>query len=236
MNFMAVLAVSPISIERAPLKSTARAKKDDDFSTLGMRDRRRTLARRTPDWRPAIPSLRWTGMKNYDFADRFRAIYDRAVQRYASGQPNGPGFLDDGDAAFLAANGITVQHLYDYAEDHNDGGEPGYDRALAIEMIRRDYFLNAQGGKPTGRTLDANSLPAKTDAIHGIRWLPRIIPKAKAKLRGELPPSLMYSCGGDRAFFKEHDIHPAEFLNLVWRHENNDDAIAKWVVQRTRQG
>ena len=77
-------------------------------------------------------------------------------------------------------------------------------------------------------------LPAKTDAVHGIAWLPRIIPKTKAKLRGELPPSLMYCCGGDRNFFTTHDIHPAEFLSLVWRHEHADAAIVDWVVRRSK--
>lgn len=172
-------------------------------------------------------------MKHYDFADKFRALYDQAVKLYAAGQTGAATYFNAEETAFLAANGITAQHLYDYAEDHNNGGEPGYDRALAIELIRRDYFLNVQGGKPSGQLLDASLLPAKTDAVQGIEWLPRIIPKTKAKLHGELPASLMYSCGGDRRFFKQHDIHPAEFLSLVWRNENNDAAIVDWVVKRS---
>ena len=62
-----------------------------------------------------------------------------------------------------------------------------------------------------------------------------IIPKTKAKLRGELPPSLMYCCGGDRRFFQEYNIHPAEFLSLVWRQEGNDAAIVDWVVKRSKK-
>jgi hypothetical protein len=173
-------------------------------------------------------------MKHYDFADKFHALYDKAVQLYASGKTGAASYFTPEEQAFLAANGITPQHLYDYAEDHNSGGEPGYDRALAIEMIRRDYFLNAQGGKASGKTLDEATLPPKSQAVQGIEWLPRIIPKAKAKLRGELPASLMYSCGGDRNFFRTHDIHPAEFLSLVWRNENNDAAIVDWVVKRSK--
>jgi hypothetical protein len=123
--------------------------------------------------------------------------------------------------------------MYDYAEDHNNGGEPGYDRALAIETVRRDYFLNVQGGKASPVVLDEAKMPAKADAVKGIEWLPRIIPKTKAKLRGELPASLMYSCGGDRRFFKQHDIHPAEFLSLVWRNGDNDAATIDWVVKRS---
>ena len=123
--------------------------------------------------------------------------------------------------------------MFDYAEDHHNGGEPGYDNALAIEAIRRDYFVNVQHGKPSKIVLDEAAMPGKDAEAKGIRWLPRVIPKTKAKLRGELPASLMYSCGGDRRFFKTHDILPAEFLSLVWRNLDNDAAIIDWVVQRS---
>ena len=101
--------------------------------------------------------------------------------------------------------------------------------------MRRNYFLNAQSRQALrpSVTLDEEEMPAKTEAARGIEWLPRIIPKARAKLRGELPASLMYCCGGDRRFFKEHDIFPPEFLSLVWRHENDDQAIIDWVVNRS---
>jgi len=171
-------------------------------------------------------------MKNYEFPAHFRAIYDHAVQLFASGRRGADTFFKPDELAFLAANGITAQHLYDYAEDQNNYGDPGYDHALAIELVRRDYFLNGQHGKRSAAVLDEGKMPAKTDAVKGIEWLPRIIPKAKAKLRGELPSSLMYCCGGDRRFFQTHDILPAEFLSLVWRHENNDAAIVDWVVAR----
>lgn len=173
-------------------------------------------------------------MKHYDFAERFRALYDKAVQLYGGGRRGAETFFDAAENAFLAANGLTPQHLFDYAEDHLNGGEPGYDRALTIEMVRRNYFLHAQGGQASTHVLDESRMPPKDAAVHDISWLPRLIPKTKAKLRGELPASLMYCCGGDRRFFKEHDIHPAEFLSLVWRLENDDDAIVDWVVRRIR--
>ncbi|HVU22659.1 MAG TPA: DUF5069 domain-containing protein [Opitutus sp.] len=172
-------------------------------------------------------------MKHYDFAARFRQIYDRAVALYAKGQRGADTFFSADESAWLAANGLTPQHLYDYAEDHNGYGEPGFDIAAAIEHVRRDYFLNVQGGRASTVVLDEAMLPAKTDAVKGIEWLPRIIPKTKAKLRGELPASLMYCCGGDRRFFKTHDILPAEFLAVVWRHEHDDAAIIDWVVRRS---
>jgi hypothetical protein len=75
-------------------------------------------------------------------------------------------------------------------------------RLSGSSSVRRDYFQNVQGGRASNAVLDDSSLPAKTDAVQGIAWLPRLMPKALAKLRGELPPSLMYCCGGDRRFFK----------------------------------
>ena len=179
----------------------------------------------------------WPGfavrMKHYTFAEQLHALYNKAVKLYASGRRGPESYFSPAESAFLAANGLTVQNLYDYAEDETGGGEPGWDKALAIEMVRRDYFLNAQGGKSSGRLIDETKLPAKSDEVKGIAWLPRLIPKAKAKLRGELPASLMYCCGGDRRFFSEHDIHPAEFLSLVWRHEHDDPAVVAWVVKRS---
>ena len=172
-------------------------------------------------------------MRHYDFADRLHALYDQAVKQYAAGRRGSETFFSAADTAFLAANGLTPQNVYDYAEDDCGGSGPGWDRALAIETVRRDYFLNQQHGQPSGRTLDESTMPAKDAAVRGIAWLPRLIPKTKAKLRGELPLSLMYCCGGDRRFFQEHDIHPAEFLSLVWRNEGNDAAIVDWVASRS---
>src|SRR3954468_12400576 len=174
-------------------------------------------------------------MKHFDFPQRFRAIYDRAVSLYAQGKRGADTFFTSEEKSFLAANGITPQHLYDYAEDHNGyNGEPGFEHALTIELVRRDYFLNVQNGRASTTLLDEAKLPAKADAVRGISWLPRILPKARAKLRGELPPSLMYCCGGDRKFLKQHDILPSEFLALIWRTDQDEGAIVDWVVKRSQ--
>jgi hypothetical protein len=171
-------------------------------------------------------------MKHYDFADKLHELWEKSCRLYIKDRRGADTYFTAGELAFLAANGLTAQHLYDYAEDFTSGAEPGWNAALAIELVRRDYFVNVQAGKPSAVVLDETKLPAKTDAARGIEWLPRIIPKARAKLRGELPASLMYCCGGDRRFFKAHDIHPGEFLSLIWRNEHNDSATIDWVVRR----
>lgn len=175
-------------------------------------------------------------MKHYDFQKNFRALYDKTVDLYAKGQRDPAACFTADEKNFLSANGLTAQNLFDYAEDHNKYGEPGLDLALGIETVRRDYFLQVQLGEPSAAVLDETTLPAKTESIRGIEWLPRIIPKARAKLRGELPASLMYCCGGDRKFLKAHDINPVEFLSLIRLHEKNDSALIDWVVRRSATG
>lgn len=169
---------------------------------------------------------------HYLFPQQFRVLYDHAVALYTQGRRGAETFFDTDQSAWLDSNGLSAQALYDYAEDHVAQGEPGFDHALSIELIRRDYFLNVQQSVGSTVIADPATWPAKDASIEGIEWLPRIIPKARAKLRGELPSSMMYCCGGDRRFFKTHDILPAEFLSLVWRHEDDPPAIINWVVSR----
>jgi hypothetical protein len=173
-------------------------------------------------------------MSHYEFTSRFSSLYEKAVALYRSGQRGAETFFDKEEASWLAANGIASQNLYDYAEDDVGGGEPGYGHALTIESVRRDFFLNVQKGVPSKAVLVEVAMPGKAESVQGIEWLPRIIPKAKAKLRGELPASLMYCCGGDRRFFKGNNILPAEFLSLIWRNGDNDDATVAWVVARSK--
>ena len=107
-------------------------------------------------------------MDHYAFPTRFRALHDEAVRRYAAGHRTAAGLLPPTDEAWLAANGLSPQNLFDYAEDCANYGEPGPEQALAIELVRRDYFWNAQDGKPSGRVIDADTLPlneADTEAL-----------------------------------------------------------------------
>ncbi len=78
------------------------------------------------------------------------------------------------------------------------------------------------------------ALPPKDEQVDGIGWLPRILPKAEAKLRGEMPPDLMYGCGGDRKFFRTNSINPAELLRQVWQAKGDKQAVIDW-VKKTRK-
>jgi len=172
-------------------------------------------------------------MKNYDYQKQLQEIWEKAVKLYADGNFRPDSYFNKTEAEFIASIGETAQEIYDFAEDFNSGGDPDFATFALIHDIRRSYFLDKQKGVRSGNTLDPETLPARDAEARGIRWLPRIIKKAKAKLRGELHTDIMYSCGGDRAFLKENDIHASEFLRVVAENENDEQKIIDWVADRT---
>lgn len=174
-------------------------------------------------------------MSHYDYTRQLTAIWEKAVQLYNKGQRGSSTYFEPLETEFLAGIGVTAQEVYDYAEDYSAGGEPDFATFAAVHDIRRAYFLEVQKGQASGKVLDPATLPAKDSQVEGITWLPRIIPKAKAKLHGELHPDIMYGCGGDRRFLRENNVHPAEFLRVVWQHEHDDAAIIAWVKARSSQ-
>jgi hypothetical protein len=166
--------------------------------------------------------------------DTFSRLFHAAVMKYQAGHEKAAGLVDKEGRAFLESIGYTEQEFFDFVEDFAHGGEPTLETALALAEVRRDYFLNEQHGNRSTHQIDMAHLPSKDAEVAGIGWLPRIIPKAEAKLRGEMPPDLMYGCGGDRKFFRTNTIDPAEFLRQVWQASGKNEAVIDW-VKKTRK-
>jgi hypothetical protein len=162
----------------------------------------------------------------------FSSLFEASVKKYHAGHQKAAGLVDEKDAAFLATIGYTIQEFFDFVEDFAKGGEPTLDTALKIAAVRRDYFLNEQGGVRSKHAIDMAKLPSKDAQADGIGWLPRLIPKAEAKLRGEMPSDLMYGCGGDRRFFRENKVDPAELLRVTWKAAGNHAEIIAWVKKQ----
>lgn len=172
-------------------------------------------------------------MKHYNYQETFKELYDKSVELYKSGNTDKSTWFNEEELAFIASNGWRVQDFFDYGEDVVLESVPTYEMAQSIEQVRRDYFLHIQNSEASEHRLDPSTLPSKQDAIGGINWLPRIIPKAIGKIKGELVDDTMYCCGGDRQFLSTNDIHPAEFLRLVWANLDNHQAIVDFVKQRS---
>jgi len=163
---------------------------------------------------------------------RFSTLFHNAVEKYRQGHQKAAGLLDEIGLNFLTSIGHTEQEFFDFVEDFVKYGEPSVETALKIASVRRDYFLKEQNGVRSPHRIVMDALPAKDAEIDGIAWLPRLIPKAEAKLRGEMPPDLMFCCGGDRKFFSAHHIDAAEFLRKVWSARGNHAEIVAWVKAR----
>lgn len=160
-----------------------------------------------------------------DWKTQFRNVWDRGVAAWKAGRKSAKTMFSAEDAAFLAMIGCSAQELFDFVDDHLRYGDFDYDTVLGVTEIRRRYFLEVMHGKPTGRVVPMKELPAKSAAVDGIKWLPRLIVKARIKLRGEMDPDLMYGCAGDRPFLSEHRMTLPEFLQLVWAKGDDDRAI-----------
>jgi hypothetical protein len=166
---------------------------------------------------------------NYNWARNFRELFEDGSDAYRAGKRDADSMFSAAHRTFLSEIGATPQEIFDFVEDSFYGGDPGVETTLLITAVRRDYYLVVQKGQASGRLIDMDKLPSKSAQMGGIEWLPRIIEKAHAKLRGEMPPELMYGCGGDRAFLREHGIHPADFLREVWAAKDDHQRILDYV-------
>ncbi|MBK1835273.1 DUF5069 domain-containing protein [Roseibacillus ishigakijimensis] len=165
-----------------------------------------------------------------DWNEQFLELFDRCVSRYQAGDRDFTGYYSEADLAFLKSIGYKPRELFDFVEDLVDEGSPARSTALLVASVRRDYLLVAQGGSLSSHEITMRDLPSFGDELEGIAYLPRIITKARAKLKGELDPDIMFGCGGDRNFLRKHgDIHPADFLRHVWAAGDDDAKIAAYV-------
>jgi hypothetical protein len=158
-----------------------------------------------------------------------KQLFVLSAERYRAGERDAGRYFTAEQEAYLLSLGQTAQEIYDFAEDHARGGEPDWETVLLISAVRRDYLHTVQKGVTSTRRISMDDLPAKDAELEGIPWLPRVIQKAEAKLRGEMPADLMYGCGGDRNFFHRHGLDAADFLRHVWAAQGDEQKILAYV-------
>ncbi len=161
--------------------------------------------------------------------EQFTNLFDRCVERYRGGDADFTHYYGEDDLRFLREIGYKPRELFDFVEDYVDEDAPAPTTALLIAAVRRDYLQVVQDGILSEIEITRDELPTFGDTLDNIAYLPRILVKARAKLRGELDPDLMYGCGGDRKFLREHSIHPADFLRQVWSAGEDDEKIVTFV-------
>ncbi len=163
--------------------------------------------------------------------EAFIDLFNRCVQRYSSGDKEFNAYYADEDQILLNEIGCRRREFFDFVEDYVDEDDgPAATTALLVAAARRDYFHVVMNGKLSEPKIDRENIPTFGDELDGMTYLPRILAKARGKLAGELDPDLMYGCGGDRKFLREHgDIHPADFLRHVWAAGDDDAKVAERV-------
>lgn len=173
--------------------------------------------------------LRSSLMSDTSWEQKFREVYDRGVAAWRAGWRTPTNMFSTEDVKFLASIGCTAQELFDFVDDAERDGEPDFATVLAVQAIRRDYYLNEMDRRSSGSVAAMADLPPKTAEVDGIAWLPRIIAKARLKLRGEMPADLMYGCGGDRPFLRQMKLTLPGFLQLVREAGSDDQRIIEAV-------
>ncbi|MBT8035992.1 MAG: DUF5069 domain-containing protein [Verrucomicrobiae bacterium] len=162
--------------------------------------------------------------------DSFLQLFRSCVEQYRSGNLDFNSYYQPDDLAFLQSIGYKPRELFDFVEDLVDEQVPSESTALLVAAVRRDYFLCVQNGELSTHEITTDDLPTFGDTLDGIAYFPRILRKAQAKLRGELDPNIMFGCGGDRKFLRDHgDIHPADFLRHVWASVDDESSIIDYV-------
>jgi hypothetical protein len=164
-------------------------------------------------------------MENNQWKATFKEIFNRAAAAWKSGKRSAQTMFVEEDKSFLMTIGCTAQELFDFVDDHFQYGDPDYSCIESVAEIRKEYFQSVMRGASSGHVASMQSLPPKTAAVDGREWLPRIIEKARLKLRGEMPPELMYGCAGDRMFVQSVHMTLPQFLKLVWDAGNDTQHI-----------
>jgi hypothetical protein len=194
-----------------------------------------TLKGASPDPKQeAAKEYRIMNHESVEWVEEFQSLFERKVAAYRDGTRSAADMFSKEEEDFLRSIGTMPQEIFDFVEDWCDDGEPDPETALAITKIRRDYFFQEQQGRFSEHSIVTSELPSRHESLAGLEWFPRIIEKARAKLRGELPPDLMYCCGGDRRFLKKVHVEPAEFLQVVWESGDDVDRIVKFVADRSK--
>lgn len=165
--------------------------------------------------------------------EQFEALFDACLAKYQSGNQDFETYYSDQDREFLKQLSYKPREFFDFIEDFADEGVPTKSTALLIAAVRRDYFRVVQNENHSDKEVTRDDIPSFDQELDGIPYLPRIIAKARAKLKGELHPDVMFSCGGDRKFLRENNLHPADFLRNVWAADSDDQKIADYVKSST---
>lgn len=182
-------------------------------------------------WNKSLAFIAWGFQATrMTWNDKFSALFERVADSYKKGDFDHESGYSAEEISLLESIGCKQREFFDFVEDFVDEGEPSPTTALLVAAVRKDYFLVEQKAKVSGKVVKRDEIPGFGEELGGAPYLPRILVKARAKLRGELDPDVMYGCGGDRNFLaKNGGIHPADLLRHVWASGGDDSKVVAWI-------
>lgn len=167
-------------------------------------------------------------MKN-NWKKEFHELFFKGVKRYEAGRQSPEEMFKDEEAIFLNSIGCSTQEMFDFCDDYVRWGDVIYEHVEELQAVRYEHFTENLDSQPAATRMRMDEFPAKNDEIEGILWLPRLILKARAKLAGTLPADLMYGWGGDRKFFREKNVNPAELLRVTQKSGESNQPIIDYI-------
>lgn len=168
-----------------------------------------------------------------EWDNKFMTLLKDAVARFLEqGSATPASLFLPNECEFLTEIGYTPAEMFAYVRDYATCGTPSPSTILLIAATRRCFFITSQRGIfGNAKPITEADLPAEDDDFQEIRYLPRIMRKAEAKLHGTLGDDLMFYCEKDREFLRTHgDIHPADFLHLTWASHGDRQRIITAVI------
>ena len=155
-----------------------------------------------------------------EWNDNFVNLFCDGVERFHHNPNAAPdSFFTQDEQIFISSIGSQAREIYGYIAEYAMRGIPSPSTVLLITTVRRHYFMTTQRGMMSSTDLVTEAdLAGENEVFHDVPYLLRLMQKAEAKLSGRLSPEIMYFDAKDRACLKQcGNIHPADFLNLVWQ-------------------
>ena len=120
---------------------------------------------------------------SHSFHTELSRIWQISVDLYRRGNNSAEDFPIANELPILSGWGLNKMDVFDYVEDWCLHEEPDLITFVLVHYERWNFFVHEQKSELSSNRLDPSSLPPKTEDAAGIIWLPRILPKARAKLR-----------------------------------------------------
>ena len=124
---------------------------------------------------------------------------------------------------------LACSGFFDYAEDAVNNA-PSINRSV-IEQVRREYYLHIQKALLRQTEFRPPNSPPKAMPSTGLLGYHASCQKPEGSFSAIRRDNVLLWWRPN--FLATHDIHPAEFLRIVWANLDDDQGIVEFVKRRS---